>query len=415
MSSNIFDDANPEKTGTIQTNADPGKLGPVGMLLRRMGRKVVEGSLTIETPSGRRLTFQGQTPGPNGMISLRRWRALVRLLTGGHNGFAEAFMDGDWESPDLTAALEVAARNFCPIDEAPTQFAPKLWFDRLQHFYRRNTRSGAKKNIAYHYDLGNDFYSKWLDPSMAYSSAIYADDATTLEAAQQRKFKRVADFLALRGGEKLLEIGCGWGGLAEYLIRQHGCHVTALTLSEEQKAFSVARLGQAGLASNCDVQLKDYRDVDGQFDRIVSIEMIEAVGEKNWPNYFGQLRDRLKPGGRAVVQAITIADERYELYRATPDFIQLHIFPGGMLPSPSILANLVKQAGLDLSAIETFGLSYARTLAEWRSRFAAAWPYIESPKFPVQFKRMWEYYFAYCEAGFRTAMIDVGLYQLAKA
>jgi cyclopropane-fatty-acyl-phospholipid synthase len=413
MSSQLFDDAE-EKSPAGEAGGTSARLGPIGMLLRAMGSKVAQGSLTIETPSGRSLVFRGNAPGPAGVVSLRRWRALFRLLTGGHNGFAEAYMDGDWESPDLPAVLEVAARNFCPVGTPPAQLAPKLWLDRLRHYYRRNTRSGSRRNIAYHYDLGNDFYSKWLDPSMTYSSAVFANDATTLEAAQQRKYERAADLLALRGGERILEIGCGWGGMAEHLIRRHGCHVTALTLSEEQKAYAVDRLAGAGLGQNCDVLLKDYRDVTGNFDRIVSIEMIEAVGEDNWSNYFAKLRDCLVPGGRAVLQAITIADERYALYRATPDFIQMHIFPGGMLPSPSIIANLVRQTGLDLRAIETFGLSYARTLGEWRSRFLAAWPHIESPKFPVRFRRMWEFYLAYCEAGFRTAMIDVGLYQIAK-
>jgi cyclopropane-fatty-acyl-phospholipid synthase len=274
-----------------------------------------------------------------------------------------------------------------------------------------NTKTGSRRNIAFHYDLGNDFYRTWLDASMTYSSALYSRPDQGLEAAQERKLARILALLEMEEGHRVLEIGCGWGDLAARLAKS-GCHVTGLTLSKEQLAHARALAQAEGIAGRTDLRLQDYRDVGGRYDRVVSIEMLEAVGERYWPTYFSTVRERLAPGGRAVLQVITIDEERFKTYRRSADFIQRYIFPGGMLPTRSIVAREAAQAGLRLVAEETFGASYALTLAEWRRRFFAAWPAIERLGFPPAFRRLWEYYLCYCEAGFRAGVIDVGLYVL---
>ena len=379
-------------------------------LLFKVARKLRKGRLRIETPGGERLVVDSGVPGSEGHLKLHRWRALRRLLLGGDLGFAEAYIDGDWTSHDLTTMLELAAQNMEEIDATIRGSWPLRALNRLRHRRRRNSKRGSGRNISEHYDLGNDFYAEWLDPGMTYSSAIYADDSVSLEEAQAAKYRRVLDLLNLNGGERVLEIGCGWGGMAEALVGNRVGSLTALTLSRAQLDYTIKRLGR----DDVDVQLTDYRDVTGSFDRIVSIEMLEAVGEENWPRYFEVLRQRLNDGGSAVLQAITISDHRYESYRRGADYIQRHIFPGGMLPSPSILKREIEHAGFTLTAVDTFGMSYAKTLAEWQRRFQQSWPRIAGLGFPARFKRKWEYYLAYCEAGFRTGLIDVGLYRIEK-
>ena len=282
------------------------------------------------------------------------------------------------------------------------------------HRVRANTRRGSRRNIAAHYDLGNEFYSRWLDRSMTYSSALFSAPDQSLEDAQQAKIDRAIALMDIRGGERVLEIGCGWGGMAERLIARHGCTVTGLTLSAEQLAYARQRLESQGLGARADLRLQDYRDVNEQFDRIVSIEMLEAVGESYWPAYFAALRNCLVPGGTAVLQGITIEEQRFEAYRKTPDFIQRYIFPGGMLPTISAMQREIERAGLALVSLETFGLSYARTLNAWQQRFQRAWPDIQQFGFGPRFKQMWEYYLAYCEAGFRRGAVDVGLYRIKR-
>ncbi len=280
----------------------------------------------------------------------------------------------------------------------------------MTHRGNRNTHDGSRRNIAFHYDLGNAFYERWLDRGMQYSSAIRVGD-DDLEAAQAHKLDRIGTLLDVAGGESVLEIGCGWGAVSERLAAMH-CAVTAVTLSAEQLAYARDRLESAGLEA--DLRLEDYRDVTGRFDRIVSIEMIEAVGEEYWPAYFETLRERLVPGGHAVIQAILISEDRFEDYRRNPDFIQTHIFPGGMLLTRTAMREQAEAAGLSLRHEELHGKSYAWTLAEWRSRFHAAWGEIEPMGFDARFRRMWDYYLAYCEGGFRAGMIDVGLYVLER-
>ncbi|CAM3582603.1 SAM-dependent methyltransferase [Paracidovorax anthurii] len=385
---------------------------PLERVLQRLLDTMACGSLVVELPCGRQMTGSGASPGPQATLVLHSWRPLWRMLVGGDLGLAEGYRRGEWSSPDLVALLESGIRNEAHWSSAIDAGGPVRWARRLFHLRRANTRSGSRRNIAFHYDMGNDFYAQWLDPSMLYSSAIYRTGAETLEQAQSAKLARIIKCLAPNADEHVLEIGCGWGALASALAGQSGARVTGLTLSAEQLRFARQRMEQEALTPLVDLRLQDYRDVEGTFDHIVSIEMLEAVGERYWPTYFDTLRERLRPGGRAVIQVITIADSHFERYRAGTDFIQRHIFPGGMLPSPSTLADQAAHAGLTIQARETFGPSYAATLAEWRHRFLRAWPAIEPLGFDAPFRRLWEYYLCYCEAGFRTGRIDVGLYTL---
>jgi cyclopropane-fatty-acyl-phospholipid synthase len=279
----------------------------------------------------------------------------------------------------------------------------------------RNTRRGSRRNIAAHYDLGNEFYKHWLDAGMTYSAGLFSSPGQSLEEAQDAKLDRVLGLLELAGGERVLEIGCGWGGLAERLLQKHDCTVTGITLSAEQLAYARHRLRDDIGTGRCDLRLQDYRDVHGTFDRIVSIEMLEAVGEAYWPTYFEKLRDHLRPGGIAVLQVITIGEDRFEKYRRMPDFIQKYIFPGGMLPTTQIIERETAKAGLQVVASEFFAEGYARTLEEWKRRFQEAWPAIEALSFDERFKRMWDYYLAYCQTGFETRTIDVGFYKIARS
>ncbi|MEM6901785.1 MAG: cyclopropane-fatty-acyl-phospholipid synthase family protein, partial [Pseudomonadota bacterium] len=288
----------------------------------------------------------------------------------------------------------------------------KAWYRilaGLSHIFRPNTRKGAKRNISAHYDLGNAFYEKWLDRSMTYSAALFDEDGANqpLEQAQWRKYDNLAKQLGLKAGMHVLEVGCGWGGFAEHAARQYGAKVTAITISREQFDYATQRMKREGLEHLVEIRFQDYRDVTEQFDAIASIEMFEAVGEAYWPQFFGQIRERLKPGGRAAMQIITIEDERYDHYRLRADYIQKYIFPGGMLPSPTVLASQIKQAGLRLDEEVKFGRSYAETLNRWQDCFQARWPEIKTMGFDGRFKRMWEQYLAYCQAGFQTGAIDV--------
>jgi cyclopropane-fatty-acyl-phospholipid synthase len=384
-----------------------------GWVLRQIGQRLRCGTLTVVTPEQARATYRGAAPGPEATLMLHRWRTLRRLLVNGDVGFAEAYMDGDWSSPEPAALLELAARNATPLSPAidGTPFARLL--NRVFHGLHANTMRGSSRNIRQHYDLGNAFYALWLDPGMSYSSALYSAPDMTLEQAQAAKHARVLDMLDVMPGQDVLEIGCGWGSMAE-LLAQHDCRVTGLTLSPAQLAYAQERLASRGLSDQADLRLQDYRESSGRFDRVVSIEMLEAVGETFWPRYFDILRARLKPGGIAVLQVITIDDARFENYRRMPDFIQRYIFPGGMLPPPGALRRCIADAGLALQHHEPFGDSYAQTLMAWRRRFLDAWPQIATLGFSERFRRMWEYYLCYCEGGFRAGAIDVGLWRIER-
>ncbi|MDQ0395803.1 SAM-dependent methyltransferase [Labrys monachus] len=385
--------------------------GPTAWLFGRLLACVESGSLVVVLPGGKAIEHRTGIDGPQGVLVVHRRRALRSLAFGGDVGFAEAYVRGDWSSPDLTALIELVARNGSAIVERLSGWVPSRLLNRLSHLARANTRTGSRRNIAFHYDLGNDFYRLWLCRDMIYSSAIYAEPADTLERAQRRKIDAIVSALQPRPGDRVLEIGCGWGALAARLGGERAA-VTAVTLSPAQLSMARAVVRQAGIADRVDLRLQDYREIEGRYDRIVSIEMIEAVGERFLPGYFHALARRLEPGGRAVIQAITIAEERFEGYRARPDFIQRSIFPGGFLPTKALMRRRLEEAGLRLVAAENFGHSYARTLHDWRTRFEAAWPEIEKLGYSASFRRLWTYYLSYCEAGFRADALDVGLYSI---
>jgi cyclopropane-fatty-acyl-phospholipid synthase len=366
------------------------------------------GRLSIRMPDGRTVLIEGRAEGPEATLILHNWNLAHRALTGGTIGVAESYIDGDWESPDVTAFLELFLVN---VEVGDTLAGGARGIARvvelIRHWLRSNSRSQAKKNISAHYDLGNEFYSKWLDETMTYSSALYGDGANDLASAQTAKYRALAQAAGLKAGDHVLEIGCGWGGFAEFAASEIGCRVTGLTISREQLAFARERIEKAGLSDRVDLRFQDYRDETGKYDGVVSIEMFEAVGEKYWPTYFAKVRDCLKPGGRAGLQIITIKPEAYETYRANPDFIQRYVFPGGMLPTENHLKSLGETAGLEMVGHRAFGPDYGRTLAEWRQRFWEAWDEVQPMGFDLRFKRLWEFYMYYCEAGFRSGHINV--------
>ncbi len=371
------------------------------------------GRLRLTLPNGAVIERCGDPAGPEAVMTVHRWRALWRMRRDGDNGFADSYLDGDWSTPELGAVLELCMQNEAALAaKASATSRLGLLRNRLQHWLRANTRYGSRRNIAAHYDLGNDFFRPWLDEGMNYSSALF-DNCDTLERAQAAKLDRAAALLDLNGGERVLEIGCGWGALAERLIRHYGANVFGITLSTEQLTYAHQRLAGEVERGRADLRLQDYRDVAGRFDRIASIEMIEAVGERYWPSYFGKIRDCLASGGVALLQAITIDESRFATYRTRPDFIQRYIFPGGVLPTVSIIEQEAARAGLKLVHHEEFSDSYVKTLREWRDRFLRAWPKIEPLGFNERFRRMWEYYLAYCEVGFRNGSINVGFFKLA--
>ena len=372
----------------------------------RFAAKIENGRLDVTMPDGKMFRFQGAGPGPDAAMIVRDL-AFARSMAGGDIGIAEAYLRGEWESPDLTRFLELFCVNQ-PLIARLMEGKPIVrLFQMARHWMNRNTKSGSKRNIHAHYDLGNAFYSEWLDPSMTYSSALDVARDGDLAAAQERKYAALAEAVGIAPGQSVLEIGCGWGGFAEWVARERDCHVTALTISQEQFDFAQARIQRAGLQDRVTIKLQDYRDETGFYDRIVSIEMFEAVGEAFWPTYFRQLRERLSAGGRAGLQIITIDEAIFPRYRRELDFIRRYVFPGGMLPTTRILQKLGATNGLSVAGDHAFGQDYALTLAAWRERFRHAWPTIAPLGFDDRFKRLWEYYLSYCEAGFRSGTIDV--------
>jgi cyclopropane-fatty-acyl-phospholipid synthase len=370
------------------------------------------GRLLVTTPAGASLSFgHGE---PHASIRLANWKVCGASLSRGDIGFAESWISGDWQTDSLPALLKVLLANRDVIERAIYGHWWGQALYRIKHLLNRNSKAGSRRNIHAHYDLGNPFYAVWLDPSMTYSSALFGNEpARSLQDAQTAKYRRILDQLALPPGARVLEIGCGWGGFAELAARD-GLHVTGLTLSTEQHAWATRRLADAGLGEQARFLLQDYRDEKGQFDAIVSIEMFEAVGERYWPSYFETLQRCLRPGGRAVVQTITIDDTLFERYRRGTDFIQQYIFPGGMLPSPEVFAREARSAGLALDDAFGFGLDYARTLAIWRDSFLEALPQITAQGFDARFARTWEFYLAYCEAGFAQRSTDVVQFTLRR-
>jgi cyclopropane-fatty-acyl-phospholipid synthase len=386
----------------------------ISKVIARLFERFTIGTLVLVLPSGERIVRRANERGPEGVLKLNHWRALRRMVTRGDIGFAEGYMEGDWTTPDLLNLFKWSCANESALRPAWVGSLVERSFERIRHMRHANTRRGSRRNISDHYDLGNDFYAAWLDAGMNYSSAIYTKPSQTLEDAQLAKLDRVIDLLDVSSGNSVLEIGCGWGALAERLTSQKRCCVTGLTLSREQLSYAQNRLRNSHLLGANKILFQDYRDTVGTFDRIASIEMIEATGEQYWPSYFEKIRDCLAPGGIVVLQAISIEESRFYDYRQRPDFIQRYIFPGGMLPTVKRIKELANKAQLNLDHMELFGPSYAATLAAWRERFLCAWPLIAHRVGGERFRNMWEYYLVYCEVGFRTGALDVGLYRLTR-
>ncbi len=387
-------------------------------LIDRIDRGLAEGRIEATLPDGSFRVLGGRGAGPAAIIHLRSWRALVRLAASGSVGWYKAWAQGEWSSPDPVALFELFNRNAARLGDAGRAKGPWKLVNRLVHRLRANGKTGARRNIAHHYDLGNDFYAAWLDPGMTYSSAIFAEpiaDGEPLERAQERKIRLLLDRLGLKPGDHLLEIGCGWGGLAEIAARDHGVRVTGLTLSAEQKAYADGRLACAGVADRTTIALTDYRDVAGRFDAVASVEMVEAVGQEYWPAYLESIARVLKPGGRAALQLISIRDELFERYAANADFIQAYIFPGGLLIGEDRFRRIAAACGLEWQGRRGYGLHYAETLRRWRTRYDAAVAEARLPAgFDDAFHQLWRYYLMYCEGGFRGGGIDVVQVTLVK-
>ncbi|MBR9973547.1 SAM-dependent methyltransferase [Magnetospirillum sulfuroxidans] len=387
-------------------------------LLDHVDHGIAEGAIEATLPDGTQRVLGGRKPGPVAVIELKSWRPLVQLVTTGTVGWYRSWAVGEWTSPDPVPLFDLAMRNRHPLGEIGRAQGLFRFFNRLWHGLRHNSPANSRKNIAFHYDLGNDFYETWLDPTMSYSSALFAEPISVsepLEVAQHRKITTLLDRLELQPGAKLLEIGSGWGGLAEVAAAHYDIDVTGITLSQEQKAWADRRIAQAGLTHRARFHICDYRHVQGSFDAVASVEMVEAVGEKYWPTFMAAIARALKPGGKAAIQYIEIDDQVFDSYRANADFIQTYIFPGGMLISESRFRAAAEKAGLRWEKRVGFGPHYAETLRRWRRNFDAA---IDGAKLPpgfdADFVKLWRYYLMYCEGGFAGGGIDVAQVTLVK-
>jgi len=389
---------------TLPAKAAP-RLSRDAELVLQMLQGIRHGTLEVTLPEGDPRLFGESLP----LCSLQIHDESVfrDILERGDIGFAEAYLDGRWDSHDLTALLHLLVKNREVLSRAIYGSWPTLLLARIRHWLNRNSRSGSRRNIMAHYDLGNDFYRLWLDPSMTYSAALFdAQNSNALSLAQHAKYQRILQQLDAQPDQHILEIGCGWGGFAE-LATSSGLKLTGLTLSPAQLDYAKARVPAA------DLRLQDYRDLNEQFDHIVSIEMFEAVGERWWPTYFKTIAQALKPEGRAVIQTITLRDDLFPRYRRGTDFIQQYIFPGGMLPTPTLFQQMAQAHGLVVLDTFAFGSGYARTLHHWRNQFEAQWPQISALGFDETFRRLWRFYLCYCEAGFLSGNTDVVQFTLA--
>lgn len=391
--------------------------GPIGNLVIAAGRRLLpktfKGSLELTLPSGRTELIGTKGTGFDADLKLNNFKVIWDSVRRGQLGFFERYMAGDIESRNPTTFFRFYLQNRDGLDGASQGIFFASLLDKLWHLRRDNDYTGAKKNIAAHYDLGNAFYEQWLDETMTYSSAVFDGTGNSLEAAQRRKIEKVLEAAEVKPGKDILEIGCGWGGVAE-AVGKVGARLRGITLSREQLQYAQNRMARQKLDDKVELVFEDYRDTKGVFDGIASVEMIEAVGEAHWPAYFRTLFERLKPGGVAAIQGITIREDNFDAYRNGVDFIQRYIFPGGMLLTKQIMKEQTQRAGLLFERMECFGQSYAQTLAMWRERFEAAWPRIEPMGFDERFRRMWNLYLSYCEAGFAEGIIDVGIYKLRK-
>lgn len=368
---------------------------------------MARGRLDFVMPDGRVFRAEGHAKGPEAELHVHSDDVFARLIREGDLGFCEDYLDEGWSTPDLMAFMDLIHADNDDLYDGFPGMAFVRAYERMRHWLNNNSKRQAKKNISHHYDLGNEFYGLWLDETMTYSSALFEQGQQSLQAAQIAKYASMVDEMGVKPGDHVLEIGCGWGGFAEYAAGQRGLKVTGLTISEEQFKFAAERIKNAGLSDRVQLKLQDYRDEGGQYDGIASIEMFEAVGEKYWPTYFGTLRDCLKPGANATLQIITLQDRRFEIYRSSVDFIQKYIFPGGMLPSPTVLRDQIAKSGLEFVTSKEFGESYSITLRRWHEVFNAKWDQIEALGFDDRFRRMWNFYLASCAATFHSGNCDV--------
>lgn len=366
-----------------------------------------KGQLDVILPDGRVFRAKGPEAGYVAEITVNNPEVFARVLRDGDLGLCEAYMDGWWETPDLLAFMDLVHDDTSEMYEGFAGQALVQFYERLRFWWQSNSKRQARKNISYHYDLGNDFYKLWLDETMTYSSALFETGQESLEKAQIQKYAAMVDQMGAEPGDHVLEIGCGWGGFAEYAAKERGLKVTCLTISQEQFDFAVDRIEKAGLSDLVDFKLQDYRDEKGTYDGIASIEMFEAVGQKYWGTYFDTVRERLKPGRKATIQVITVEDKRFETYAKRPDFIQKYIFPGGMLPSPEKLRETVEASGLNLAKSIEFGESYSQTLRRWHDVFCDKWSTISEMGFDDRFRKMWELYLTSCASAFHSGTCDV--------
>ena len=400
---------------TSSSHASPVLSKAVIWLTKKLWQGFVS-KIEIELPDGEVMTV-GQTKlnAPTPRIRLIHPGKVFKKSTRGLIGWAEAYMAGDWDTPNLKTVIEWGGINENALESSFNSSWLSRKINRILHLSNHNSRRGSRRNIAAHYDLGNDFYQLWLDDSMTYSSAMFQEEDETLEQAQKNKFRNILNMLDAEQQHSVLEIGCGWGGLARSLAEKPHHSYRGATLSKEQLVYATAEASKIGMDSGqYQFELKDFRDLKGEYDRIVSIEMFEAIGEPQWQGYFQKLNQCLKPGGIAVIQIITIDDKRFAGYRKSADFIQKYIFPGGMLPSHSVMIEQIHNSGLKLEKSRAFGKDYARTLQHWSTRFNDAWPQIEELGFDQRFKRMWNFYLHYCETGFLKDSVNVRLYKMRK-
>lgn len=384
-------------------------------LFLKIMEKIQIGHFVLIFPDGAKREFHGKTPGRTGELILKDYQAISKILSSSDIGLAEAYRDGMLDSPDMTSLLLLCIENQNALEAVfKGNFFGMIYY-RIKHLFSRNTRKGSKKNIEAHYDLGNSFYKLWLDPTMTYSSAIFKNKDDSLEQAQKNKYQRIIDTINPKDSDHILEVGCGWGGFATMAAKQTGCKVTCLTLSQEQFAYATELVRAQGLDHLITIKICDYRDEKGLYDHIVSIEMIEAVGEEYWPQYFSMIEDRLKPNGMAMLQSIYIVDDLFENYRNSTDFIQQYIFPGGMVLAPSVFEKYSVKNNLAIKDVFKFGPDYAQTLNLWRAEFKKKYAQVKQIGFDDHFLKIWDFYYIYCEAGFLSRRIDVAQIVLQKS
>jgi len=376
--------------------------------------KIRFGELIVTFPSGVTKSFKGTNGDEIADLKLHNYKFISKIFKRKSIGFAESYMDGDFSTSDLTKLLLISYKNekyFLHNLKSNIFFN---MYSKFKHFLNENTKKQSKKNIEYHYDLGNSFYDKWLDQSMTYSSAYFDKDNQNLYDAQISKYYQIAKSLNLNENSKVLEIGCGWGGFSSYIAKNFKSKIDAITISKEQFEYASNKIQQEGLGEKVSIKYSDYRDVDNKYSNIASIEMFEAVGKKYWEKYFSIVKKSLGDSGKAVLQIITIDDQRAINYHRQPDFIQQYIFPGGMLPTKKNLEDINYKVGLEFKEIKSFGLSYAKTLNLWNQQFQNSWEELVQLGFNVRFKRMWEYYLSYCETGFLSKSTDVSHFLINK-